>query len=89
MPGVYVNSLQQPAAAPNHRSSQADPIIRFEQVTVGFDDEPALIDFTFELYAGETTVIMGAAGSGKTVLLKTAIGLIRPDAGSRRVLSRC
>jgi phospholipid/cholesterol/gamma-HCH transport system ATP-binding protein len=75
------NSLEQPAVAPIQSSSQADPIIRFEHVTVAFDDEPALIDVSFELYAGETTVIMGAASSGKTVLLKTAIGLIHPDAG--------
>jgi phospholipid/cholesterol/gamma-HCH transport system ATP-binding protein len=81
VPPVDVNSLEQPAAAPIQSTSQAVPIIRFEQVTVRFDDEPALIDVSFELYAGETTVLMGAASSGKTVLLKTAIGLIRPEAG--------
>jgi phospholipid/cholesterol/gamma-HCH transport system ATP-binding protein len=63
------------------QSSQAVPIVRFEHVTVEFNDEPALSDVSFELYAGDTTVIMGTAGSGKTVLLKTTIGLIRPDAG--------
>ncbi|MCU1273163.1 MAG: transporter related, partial [Bryobacterales bacterium] len=81
MSSVDVNSLEQPAASPIQSSSQAAPVIRFEHVTVAFDDEPALIDVSFEIYAGETTVIMGAASSGKTVLLKTAIGLICPEAG--------
>jgi len=40
-----------------------------------------LVDISFEVRAGETIVLYGAAGSGKTVLLKTAIGLIRPDSG--------
>jgi phospholipid/cholesterol/gamma-HCH transport system ATP-binding protein len=57
------------------------PILRFENVTVAFDGTPALIDLSFEAFAGETRVILGAAGSGKTVLLKTALGLTRPDSG--------
>jgi phospholipid/cholesterol/gamma-HCH transport system ATP-binding protein len=48
---------------------------------VRFDDRAALVDVSFEVYAGETAVVSGAAGSGKTVLLKAAIGLIRPQAG--------
>ena len=42
---------------------------------------PALSDVSFEAYEGETRVILGAAGSGKTVLLKTAMGLVKPDSG--------
>ncbi|HEV3198094.1 MAG TPA: ATP-binding cassette domain-containing protein [Bryobacteraceae bacterium] len=56
-------------------------ILRFEHVTVSFDDQPALVDLSFEAYAGESRVILGAAGSGKTVLLKTALGLVKPDSG--------
>src|SRR5208283_277400 len=40
---------------------------------------------SFEAFEGESRVILGAAGSGKTVLLKTALGLLRPDSG--RVLA--
>ncbi len=47
-----------------------------------FDETPALENVSFDLRAGETCVLLGAAGSGKTVLLKTALGLIRPDSGS-------
>jgi len=56
-------------------------ILRFEHVTVRFDEVAALNDVSFEAVEGESRVIMGAAGSGKTVLLKTALGLIQPDAG--------
>ena len=54
-------------------------ILRFENVTVSFGDEVALADVSFEAFEGESRVILGAAGSGKTVLLKTALGLVRPD----------
>src|SRR5947207_4807372 len=56
-------------------------VLRFENVTVSFDGEPALRDVSFEAFEAESRVILGAAGSGKTVLLKTAMGLVRPDAG--------
>ncbi len=62
------------------------PVLEFERVTVGFDRGPkfkdeVLHDVGFRLEAGQTRVLLGAAGSGKSVLLKTALGLIRPDAG--------
>ena len=57
------------------------PVLRFENVTVRFEDEPALREVSFQVPAGETRILFGATGSGKTVALKTAVGLIRPDAG--------
>ena len=62
-----------------------EPILKFENVTVRYDGVPVLNDVSFEAMPGEARVILGAAGSGKTVLLKTAMGLIKPDAG--RVLA--
>lgn len=56
-------------------------ILRFEHVTVAFDGESAIEDVSFEIKTGESRVILGAAASGKTVILKTAIGLLRPDSG--------
>jgi phospholipid/cholesterol/gamma-HCH transport system ATP-binding protein len=58
-----------------------DCILRFENVSLRFDETPALDGVTFGMRAGETRVILGAAGSGKTVLLKAALGLVRPDRG--------
>lgn len=58
-----------------------DSVIRFENVTVAFDGNPAIEDVSFEILHGESRVILGAAGSGKTVILKTILGLLRPDSG--------
>ncbi|MGB7763120.1 MAG: ATP-binding cassette domain-containing protein [Bryobacteraceae bacterium] len=63
-------------------------VLRFENVTVSFDGEAVLTDVSFEAFEGESRVILGAAGSGKTVLLKTALGLIRPDSGRVLVFGR-
>ena len=64
------------------------PILRFENVSVAFDGEPALRGVSFEAYPSETRVILGAAGSGKTVLLKAALGLVRPESGHVWVFDR-
>jgi len=55
--------------------------LKFENVTVTFDEKKALEDVSFEVPAGDTRILFGAAGSGKTVLLKTALGLIKPNTG--------
>lgn len=56
-------------------------ILQFDRVTVRYDDLDVLSELSFAAYEGESRVILGAAGSGKTVLLKTALGLIKPDSG--------
>ena len=57
------------------------PAVRFEDVNLAFGDTPALVHLSFSMGAGETRVVLGAAGSGKTMLLKTSVGLVRPDSG--------
>jgi len=57
------------------------PVLRFDRVTVTFGEIVALSGVSFAAYEGESRVILGAAGSGKTVLLKTALGLVKPDSG--------
>lgn len=56
-------------------------VLRFERVSIFFDETPALEDVSFEIHEGETRIVLGAAGSGKTILLKTALGLYKPDSG--------
>src|SRR5450631_2969071 len=56
-------------------------VLRFEDVSLAFDGTMALDHVSFAMNAGETRVVFGAAGSGKTVMLKTALGLVKPDSG--------
>jgi phospholipid/cholesterol/gamma-HCH transport system ATP-binding protein len=58
-----------------------ESLLRFEEVTVGFEDLIVLNKVSFDVREGETRIILGAAGSGKTILLKTAMGLIAPRGG--------
>lgn len=57
------------------------PAVRFENVSIGFDDKQVLEDISFEVKRGDTRVLLGPAGVGKSVLLKIANGLIKPDSG--------
>jgi phospholipid/cholesterol/gamma-HCH transport system ATP-binding protein len=58
-----------------------DVILRFEDVSVVFDEVMALDRLSFEVRPAQTKIVLGAAGSGKTTMLKTAIGLVRADRG--------
>lgn len=60
---------------------RTEVLLRFENVSLRFEETVALDSVSFELSTGETRVVLGAAGSGKTTLLKAAIGLVRPDSG--------
>ncbi|MEQ1886320.1 MAG: ATP-binding cassette domain-containing protein [Bryobacteraceae bacterium] len=56
-------------------------VVQFDDVNLAFGDTQALVHLSFQMRAGETRVLLGAAGSGKTMLLKCAVGLVRPDSG--------
>lgn len=62
-----------------------DPAIRFDDVAIAFE-QPVLEGISFELPRGETKVLMGVSGTGKTLTLKLALGLIKPDSGRITVL---
>jgi len=67
----------------------AEPVVEFRGVTVSFDGPPVLNDISFSVAPGETRILLGPAGVGKSVLLKTANGLITPEAGSVSLFSEC
>jgi phospholipid/cholesterol/gamma-HCH transport system ATP-binding protein len=56
-------------------------MIEFSNVTKSFNDEVVLKDVSFTITRGETKVILGVSGSGKSTILKLILGLIRPDSG--------
>ena len=57
------------------------PAIEFRNVSLSFDDMRALTNVSFRLEQGEMLFLTGASGSGKSVLLHLAMGLLRPDEG--------
>jgi phospholipid/cholesterol/gamma-HCH transport system ATP-binding protein len=70
--------LDRPNVAAKQKGSEA---IRFENVTLAFDDKVVLDNISFRLPHGETKAIFGVAGSGKSTILKLALGLMKPDSG--------
>ncbi len=65
-----------------------EPVIVFEDVAIAFESNVVLDGVSFELERGQTKVLFGVAGSGKTTILKLALGLMQPDRGRIRVLGR-
>jgi phospholipid/cholesterol/gamma-HCH transport system ATP-binding protein len=61
------------------------PAVEFEHVALAFDDDVVLRDVSFTVPHGKMTILIGASGSGKSVVLKLILGLLRPDAGIIRV----
>jgi phospholipid/cholesterol/gamma-HCH transport system ATP-binding protein len=55
--------------------------IRFERVSKVFDGSPVLDNVSFEIARGEAFCMLGRSGTGKTVLLKLMIGMLKPDGG--------
>jgi phospholipid/cholesterol/gamma-HCH transport system ATP-binding protein len=60
----------------------------FDGVTFAFDDHVVLRDVTFSIPAGSMRIMLGPSGSGKSVLLKLILGLLRPDSGAILVHGR-
>lgn len=64
------------------------PILAFENVTIRFEGQAVLKNVSFQLRRGESMIVLGSAGSGKTVLLKTALGLLAADEGHIRLFGQ-
>lgn len=73
------------ATATSRRTAEpAGPLLRVDALQVRFGSQEVLRDISIDLEAGQTLVVLGESGCGKTVLLKTMIGLIRPSSGDVR-----
>ena len=67
-------SASQAAASP--------PAVVFQNVSLAFDDQTVLRDISFTVAKRTMRVVLGASGTGKSVMLKLILGLIRPDSGT-------
>ena len=70
--------------APQPEAPQQDqgPVVVYDHVSIQFERNPVLKDISFSVAHGETLIILGPAGCGKSVLMKLANGLLRPDSGT-------
>src|SRR5713226_4538423 len=64
------------------------PVVVFEDVALAFAENDVLRGVSFRLARGETKALFGVAGSGKSLILKLVLGLIRPDSGRVIVLGQ-
>ena len=71
----------QPQTAAETPEVHREPVVVFENVSLRFDGPPVLEDVSFRVVRGETRVLIGPAGVGKSVLLKLANGILNPDSG--------
>jgi len=57
------------------------PAIEFRDVVLAFDDKIVLDKLSFKVNRGETRIILGGSGGGKSTIIKLVLGLLKPDAG--------
>jgi phospholipid/cholesterol/gamma-HCH transport system ATP-binding protein len=75
--------MSDPASVPTDTVHKA---VIFDDVSINFEGLTVLDGVSFELKRGETKVLLGVSGSGKSTVLKLCLGLIRPDSGHIYVL---
>jgi len=68
--------------------SDSEAVIHFSDVWMGFDEGPILRGLSFSAQSGETLILLGETGTGKTLALKLAAGLLRPDRGTVQALGQ-
>ena len=61
--------------------NKVSPAVVFDKVSFAFDDHVVLRDISFTVPKGSMSILLGASGAGKSVVLKLLLGLFRPDAG--------
>src|SRR5271165_1274856 len=81
--------MDSPPRIPNAAlQPQSAATITFDDVWIGFEEGPILRVLTFSAKPGETLVLLGETGTGKTLALKIAAGLLSPDRGAVHALGQ-
>lgn len=69
------------SASSTATEDRSQDVIVFDDVAIAFEDNVVLDGISFRLPRGETKALFGVAGSGKSTILKMAMGLVKPDRG--------
>ncbi len=78
-----------PSIAPSRSPDMKDElVIRIQNLRKSFGSNQVLRDFNLDMQKGENVVVLGKSGSGKSVLIKCIIGLVKPDSGTIEVLGK-
>jgi phospholipid/cholesterol/gamma-HCH transport system ATP-binding protein len=70
-----------PDTRPVATGQRTEAAVVFDRVSIAFDDQVVLRDVSFQVPRGTMRILLGASGSGKSVVLKLILGLLRPDSG--------
>jgi phospholipid/cholesterol/gamma-HCH transport system ATP-binding protein len=70
------------ATASTPRPDPNSPAVLFDKVSFAFDDHVVLRNVSFSVPKGSMHMLLGASGAGKSLVLKLALGLLRPDSGT-------
>jgi phospholipid/cholesterol/gamma-HCH transport system ATP-binding protein len=66
----------------------SEPAVVFDHVSLAFDEQIVLRDLSFTIDKGSTAILLGASGTGKSLVMKLTLGLLRPDGGTIHVNGR-
>jgi phospholipid/cholesterol/gamma-HCH transport system ATP-binding protein len=83
---MYSRNGKQSGSSKDRESSVAEAVVEFDDVHFSFEDREVLRGLSFRVARRETKVLLGESGAGKTLAMKLAAGLLRPDAGAIRAL---
>ncbi len=71
-----------------NEQSKGDPVISIKELYKSFDDLKVLNGIDLDVYKGENVAVLGRSGSGKSVLIKIIVGLLKPDGGIVKVIGK-
>ena len=80
--------MNSPTIYGSRKPADPDPVVVFDGVRIGFEEGDVLRGVSFRVLPRETLVSLGETGTGKTLTLKLAAGLLHPSMGSVRVLDQ-
>ena len=79
--GSSLVAVADPVADPAVDLLPSEPAVVFDRVSFAFDDKIVLRNISFAIPHGSMRILLGASGSGKSVVLKLILGLLRPRHG--------